>query len=1102
VRFALLGPLSAADDEGPVRITGRLRRTLLAALLLEAGRPVSADRLAELLWGPEASGTAYAPLHAQPARLRQALGREDRVRAAAPGYLIQVEPGELDLHVFAEECAAGRRKLADGAWAEAARHFGDALGLWRGRPLADIPALADDLRIRELEETRLEALQGRIEAELNLARHHELLAELRALTERHPRREAFRGQLMLALHRAGQPDEAAAAYDEYEQSLPDELGLEPGVELRELHEAVVRRDPALALPPNPNAPRQLPADTRTFTGRDREPAELVAAAGQISGTLVISALDGMAGIGKTALAVHAAHRVVDRFRDGQLFIDLRGHAAGSAPVRPEDALAYLLRSLGVPPQAIPPGTEERTALYRSRLADSRTLIVLDNAADPEQVRPLLPAGPGCLVLVTSRSRLTGLDRAHALTLDILGEREAVALLGKVAGTEHAPADSAAVRELAALCGYVPLALRIVAARLRHQRDLSVDVLVAQMRNESGRLGQLNDGDRDLTAVFDSAFADLPAAEQGLLRMLGLLPGPDVDAYAAASLVGADRADLAEAERLLESLLDRNLLIQQTAGRYRMHDLIRAYARSLTDTGDLEARTARSRLLDYYEAAAWTAARQLARTRRPGPDPSPMTGAAPELPELADLESALAWMRAERPNLIAAISAISAVDSVDAVDTTDAAPGEPSRRVGLTAALSPLLELDGPWPLATSLHQAAAEAARAAGDRLAEANAIWDQCAIQRMTHTASTRETETLFDEVAEIYRELGDEQGEANVLNEKALMALAMDAPGSSREPARAALAIFRRIGDRKGETRALHFLTSAAQLTGQADEAMRLCREALRIDREIGNRQGESLALLLLGRMEFGAGDLASATEHHERASTIFREIGHRQNEGVALLELGEVYTTVGAHAKATEVLNAALRLFRELDFRGGLTLGRYYLGRDLLKAGDAATSVECFRDSLSGFQAMGHRRGEAVALHDLGLALYRTGDASGVALIEEALEICRSEGVEDVQGEAEAVVYLGEVAFDGGETRTALELYVQALALARKAQSLLDEAHAFDEIALPGASGRTRGGAREPRPGRRRVPPDGRLRAGRGRGATRRLGGPRPVPTVTRR
>jgi len=1029
VRFTLLGPLSVNDDEGPVNVTGKLRRTLLATLLLDAGTPVSSDRLAELLWGPDESAGTAAALHNHLMRLRQALGGEDRVRAVPPGYLIRVEPGELDLHVFAQEYAAGRRKLAEKAWAEASRHFGAALGLWRGRPLADLPALADDLRIRELEETRLQALQGRIEADLNLGRHHEVLDELRALTTEHARHEAFRGQLMLALYRAGLRDDAAVAYDEYQDSLLAELGLEPGADLRELHGAVLRQDPALVLPPNPDAPRQVPVDTRTFTGRTAELAELAAAAAEASGALVISALDGLGGIGKTALAVHAAHHVADRFRDGQLFIDLRGYSPGAEPVRPADALAYLLRSLGVPPRAVPEGMAERAALYRERLADSRTLILLDNAADPEQVRPLLPGSPGCLVLITSRNRLAGIDGARALNLGILGERESVSLLAKVAGPGRGLDDSPEVRELARLCGYMPLALRIVAARLRHHGTLTVENLIAELGDEDRRLDGLTDGERDLSSVFRSSFEALSAPERGLLRLLGPTAGPDIDAYAAAHLADVD---LATAEHLLDALVDRNLLIQQRAGRYTLHDLVRSYTRTLIDQEDGEARAARDRLLDYYQHTGWIAARhQSAMHWRAQSFPEP-SGPAPEMPDLA---ASLSWFRAEQANLIAAVSARST---------------PPERRIDLTAALAGYLLLDGPWPQAAQLHEAAARDARELGEGLASANALCNLSQILRQIGPDRFDRAAESAEQALQIYRELGHRGGEADALYRMGQLSYAQGRPADAMATHRLALPLAQEVGDPYAEALIRHSLAQCGDLISQREEARLQIGIAVEIYRELDRPQQEAFGLSTLTHLQISGGELGAAADNCRRGLAIGREYGHRQVEAGALTNLARIHGMTGEHEQAHTEFRSALAIYEELGYQTGVTMVLAFLGPARTSAGDLDSAIEYLERGYVGLETAGaHVYTQVELMRELGFARYLTGDAEGLALVKQALDMYRGE-LDDPQGLAATLIRLGRVALDQDEPTMALDRYGEALRLTQAAEMLIDEAHALDGLA----------------------------------------------------
>ncbi|HWG23836.1 AfsR/SARP family transcriptional regulator [Actinospica sp.] len=1029
MRYTLLGSLSVADAAGPVVLRGAQRRTLLAVLLLHAGEPVSAEALIDLLWGEGSGQGAVMALYNQIKRLRQVFGDENLIRAVPPGYSIRVEPGELDLHVFAEECAAGRRKLADRKWSDAARHYGTALGLWRGRPLADIPALTGIPRVRELEEARVQALQGRIEAELQLGRHHELIGELRELIVEHPRHEAFRSQLMLALYRSGQAEDAAAEYDAYQESLLDDLGLEPSAALRELRVAIVRRDPALSLPPNPNAPRQLPTSTRAFTGREAELAELIAAAGRASGAVVISALDGMGGIGKTALAVHAAHHVADRFPDGQLFIDLRGHAAHEAdPVDPGQALAYLLRALGTPAQRIPDGVAERAELYRTTLADSRTLIVLDNAADGEQVRPLLPGTRGCLVLITSRGRLAGLTDAHSLTLDILGADEAVALLVRAAGRERTLDASPEVRELAALCGFVPLALRIVAARLRHSSALRVEDLLAELRDEDVRLGHLTDGERDLTSVFESSYAHLPKPEQRTLRLLGVLPGPEIDAYAAANLLDTDTETAA---RLLDSLLNRSLLIQQAEGRYGMHDLVRAYARTLMDAASDEAGAARNRLADYYRYATWTASRHHATAIRWR---EAVTSFGPS-PELDSMARAMAWLRTERADLLAAVA--------------DAAV-PPERRIDLALGLASLLQLDGPWAEAVALQEQAEREAAALGDTQSRADALRNLAQIiTLLAQPGAYERSKILLGRALGLYREVGNRPGEADALFRTGRVLTHMHELDAALVPEREALDVFREIGDRHGEALALQSIADTVRMLGRNAEAVEACRATLAIHRELGNRQAEATALQKLGYVLLDLGEHDEAHEALVRAVEINREFDQRVGEGASLDGLGMIHTVCGEYEQAGEALNRAYRLFDQLDYPLGRAVITEHLGRLRVAAGDPLAGIKLLEESRQHYASVESRYGDVEVDRELGWARIRAGDPGGSELILRALDAHRGT-LDDPPGEVDALVYLGLAALEAGDAQAALARFDQALPLARRIRRTVAEARSLDGVA----------------------------------------------------
>jgi DNA-binding SARP family transcriptional activator len=678
VHYTLLGPLGVSDDDGPLEINGALRRTLLAALLLRPNQVVSAERLAGLLWGDRPRASANAALHNQVLRLRRALGPYGaRVRAAPPGYVIDVGAGELDTVVFAEHRAAGARAAEGGDWVAASREYGAALALFRGRPLADVAALQGSAAVLQLCEERVSAVQERIEADLHLGRHGQVVGELRGLIGDHPWREAFHGQFMLALYRLGRPGEALEVYRELRRGLAAEVGVEPGDGLRELHRRILRADSGLGLASSSSrttrAARQLPADTRAFTGREEEIEALLALSRGVrgfgEGGARTCSISGMGGVGKTALAVHCAHRLAERYPDGQLFIDLRGHSADLQPLSPHDALDLLLRSLGVSPGVIPPDPRARAAFYQSQLAGTRTLLLLDNAGGGARVRPLIPVSAGCLVIVTSRAQLVGVEGGVRVRLDALPADEAVGLLSRTAGPGRVKVGDPAASELVQWCGRLPLALRILGARLRHRPMLDPTTLLAILRSEGDPLARLKDDDRDVTRVFASSVEALPGSERQLFGRLGLVPGLDFDAHAAGALQDTNAA---EAERVLVSLLDNSLLVQHKEGRYRLHDLLRAYAQVRVGQEEpAESRAAMDRLLDYYVTAA-------ASARKLWPGAASRAGGAGR---------GKAWFDAEFENLRAAYNH---------------AALSPQRRLELAMNLTPYLRHTGAWDQASAL----------------------------------------------------------------------------------------------------------------------------------------------------------------------------------------------------------------------------------------------------------------------------------------------------------------------------------------------------------------------------------------------------------------
>jgi DNA-binding SARP family transcriptional activator/tetratricopeptide (TPR) repeat protein len=1064
MRFGILGPVLVEQAGTRIAIPSAQLRTLLAALLVEANDTVAAADLERALWGDRAPASARASLHNQVMRLRRQLGPEigARIRTVAPGYLIEVRDGELDEQVFLDRCAQGRQALQAGDWADAAEQLAAALALWRGEPATDLPDCpAATARIHQLAEIRLSALEGHVDAELHRGRHQEAIAEIRPLISEHPLVEAFHGQLMLALYRSARQAEALDTFQRLRGTLVDELGAEPSPPLQELHRRILNADPELTAAPRaadatstPNTVAghsslryQLPADTRVFTGRARELDELIVLAreaprGTDAGMVVISAIDGMAGIGKTALAVHAAHQVRAAFPDGQLFIDLHGHTPGLEPLNAGDALDWLLRSLGVPPQQIPQDLGVRAAFYRDRLADTRTLIVLDNAASTAQVRPLLPSSPGCLVLVTSRKRLTGLDDAHCLPLDILPEADAIALLHKAAGPGRIPAQHPAIPELIALCGHMPLALRITAARLRHRRALRIEDVIGQLRDDNARLRHLQDEDRSLTAVFESSYTALPAPEQHLFRQLGLVPGADFDAYTAANLTGSDHRT---AERLLESLLDHNLLTQHTPGRYQFHDLIRVYARTLSDSDSRELREAAlDRLLDYYQHTAHEADRHLARYTRPGPiqvlAPAPaqvpvqVTAVPAAAPELPDRPAGLAWMRTERNNLLSCI----------AYATTQ---GQPERVIALTASLAAFLRQEGRWQQAVALHRTAASTARERGDRLGEANALYDLGRVPNVPgdHAAVV----TLHEQALALYQALGNRLGEANAVFELGRTRQLTGEYSVAADLLERALAIYRDLGDRLGEANALWDLGRVHYLTGDYSAAASLHERALALYQDLGDRLGEGGTRHDLGRTRFATGDFPAGTALLELALATFKELGNRHAEADALHDLGRGQSAVGNYAAAADLQERALALYQDLDFQLNAAHALRELGRVRLATGQYTVAAELLERALVIFRDLGHHLGEANALHDLGRVRQATGDLSAAAeLLKRARPIYQDLGHR--QGEAEVLTSTGALAAETAGPQEALPLYRQALRVAREIHSPLDEARALEGAA----------------------------------------------------
>jgi tetratricopeptide (TPR) repeat protein/transcriptional regulator with XRE-family HTH domain len=763
------------------------------------------------------------------------------------------------------------------------------------------------------------------------------------------------------------------------------------------------------------ATRTLPRDVASFTGRGAELARLLGAVdGQAAGGGVVGihAIGGMAGIGKTAFAVHAAHRLAGRFPGGQIFVPLHGHTPGQAPVDPADALASLLLTAGVPAGQIPPGLEARMALWRDRLAGQQLLLILDDAVGSEQVRPLLPGGGGSLVLVTSRRHLSALDEAAVISLDTLPAGEAAGLLVRLAGRPGLGTGDPGVAEITRLCGYLPLAIGMVARQLRHHPAWTAAGRAAELAAAAGRLDLMATENLSVAAAFDLSYADLGPDLRRLFRRLGLHPGPEVDEYAAAAL---DGTELAVARRGLEALYDRYLLTEPAPGRYRMHDLIREHARALAgrDDPDPDRDAATARLLDYYQHTAARAGALIDRRARPGPAAAP--GAVPAaVPGLADGEQALAWARAERASLLACLDHA-------------AGTGQHGRVIALTAGLAGLLRSDGPWAQAITRHQAAIGAARHLGDRLGQAGALNDLGVVRMLTgdYPAAAQ----ALDQALDIHRDLGHRLGQAGALHDLGIVRLLTGDYPAAAQDLEQALGIYRDLGDRLGQAGALHYLGVVRRATCDYPAAAQDLEQALGIYRDLGDRLGQAYALFYLGIVRRVTGDHPAAVQALEQALGIYRDLGHRLGQANALNELGIVRRVTGDYPAAAQAMEQALGIYRDLGNRLGQANALNELGVVRRVTGDYPAAAQDLEQALSIYRDLGNRSGEAEALNERGTLHRVSGNlAQAEQCHRQALDLARQIGAS--WDEAHALAGLGRCALAAGHATQAAALLRQAL------------------------------------------------------------------------
>jgi tetratricopeptide (TPR) repeat protein/transcriptional regulator with XRE-family HTH domain len=767
------------------------------------------------------------------------------------------------------------------------------------------------------------------------------------------------------------------------------------------------------------AARTLPRDIGSFTGRERELAELVATAASASAVVSIHAIGGMAGVGKTVFAVHAAHRLADRFPGGHIFLPLHGHTPGHRPTDPADALASLLAAIGVPAAQIPASLEARTSLWRDRAAGQQLLLILDDAISSEQVRPLIPGSGGTLVLITSRRHLSALDDATPVSLDTLPPGQAAVLLTRLAGRPALNPDDPAVGELTRLCGFLPLAIGMVARQLRHHPSWTPAGRAAELAAAADRLDAMATENLSVAAAFDLSYADLTGDQQRLFRRLAMHPGAEIDGYAGAAL---DGTDLPAARRGLEDLYDHHLLTEPAAGRYRLHDLIRAHARTLAGLRDPDhdRDQATERLLDYYEHTAAGANALIARAR---PVPAGANQATPTaVPALADLNHALAWLRAERASLLACL---------DLATRT----GQHAHVVSLTAGLSELWQRDGPWTEAITQHIAAIAAAQQLGDRLGHANALNDLGIMRRLTgdYPAAVQAHQQALD----IYRDLGHRPGEANGLSSLAVVLYLTGYYPAAAQALERAVHIYRQSGDQLGEADVLNRLGDVLQQISDFPAAAQDLERALGIYRDLGHRPGEANALSSLAVVLDLTGHYAEAVQAHEQALDIYRGLGHRLGEANALYALARVLRRMGDYSGAFKADEDALGIYRQIGSRLGEANALDCLGAALRLMGDYPAAAQALDRALGIHRQLGHRDGQAEALNEQG-ALHRV--SGEVALAErchlESLQLARATG--NPWNEAHALAGLGRCALAGGDTAEGEARLRQALTIFQRSDA----------------------------------------------------------------
>lgn len=1014
MEFRILGPVELWAGGERHHIGWARERCVLAVLLVAPRRPVPTETLVECVWD-DPPINARERLWPQIARLRTRLQNLGvRLSHQSGAYLLDIDPETTDYHRFRVLHAQARAVADSGDDTHALQLYQEASSLWRGEPLTGLSSEWADRTRRVIQDEGLACAYDRLDLELRLGRHAELIGELSDLVARRPLDDKPAELLMLALYRAGRKGEALEVHRTMQRRLATELGIDVAPELSELHRRILAADPTL-MPPRASekAPRNdLPRDLNTFTGRQEELRHLMEAAGNGTTAPVVLAIDGMPGVGKTALAIHLAYRLSSRYPDGQLIAELHGHDPAHPPVDPGAALEHLLRMLGVPAARIPRDLPGRSALWRAELARRRMLVVLDGARSHDQLYRLLPGAGNCLVIITSRRRLTGLDDVRTLSLEVMPPQDATALFTRIIGPRENLTDADA-ETVVRLCGHLPLAIQLVGNRFRHRTAWSGADLVARLAEDHRRLREIRAENREIAAAFDLSFRDLGPRQQHAFRVLGLSPGPDLTADAAAALLGIGRE---EADALLDGIVDHHLITEHRGGRYRYHDLIRMYAVQLAaELPETERDRAVGRLVQHYRKAADRAHRLV-------------SGLAPDdlgAPGPGTFAEAQEWFEAELENVLAA--AFYAADHA-----------HPRETVAIARLLAGQLETSGRWEAAVRLHAEAAAMARRLSDEDALAAALTDLGlvvwrsgrsaeALQHVREALAIRERQgdsaavaTLHDQLGlvhwhrseydlardyferalQVRKALGDRHGEAESLNHLAIVSFHRSEYEQALDGHGQALAIYTELGDSRGRQMALNNLGEIMQRLGRHAEAMRLLEEAAAAQPDM-SRQHRAIWLTNRGNALQGMGRLEEALESYRRALSSHRQIGDRRSEAETLNSVGWCYFRSGLFGEASAHFELAGQIGRAIGERFVEAESLRGMGAALRQSGRSSLALEKLAAALRIAHEIGDAYQKARVLEEVAHVIgHLQGDPAAETLRRRAQEIHDQPGIETAE------------------------------------------------------------------------------------------------------